>query len=437
MTADYFNFAKSMQAGSKLYTTLTDHKGVYLFWLYYPFVWISKVSLVPVLIGNVLLFTATVWSVIWYFSKRYGDFLFGLKVGIVYAIVYNMLSIHSTLINTEGLIALAFFPMYYIVMDKKVYNNKLFLVIGLVLGYFSSIKYSSLVYFFGMFLFASLEILTRQKQSVFKYLQMILFGILGFVTSWIPFVVYLVKTRTWNDYWKITFSNSGLTLDTKISYTLCIVGFVVYFVKFLKQYSKGEDYEANFCIANVFFSCIGAMILGHYVSLIVSTLMPCVFTKKKDWHKIATYLCLCVSCFYTMYFVMNGGILLEMKRYQSFTKEIAFEYGLNSGNTLYLTEDFGFGCYSEVPIDTPYEWTPSRVLLNQEAIDELCILNKERFQNPKYKFVVCGTSDLEKETELVSKMLPYIKKYYTLVEDNRFSYQDISIWIRKENVNEL
>ena len=62
MINDYFNFAKSMLQGDVLYVDLFDHKGIFLFLLYYIPVLISDTSLVGVFVFEALVSVGIVLS---------------------------------------------------------------------------------------------------------------------------------------------------------------------------------------------------------------------------------------------------------------------------------------------------------------------------------------------------------------------------------------
>ena len=107
---------------------------------------------------------------------------------------------------------------------------------------------------------------------------------------------------------------------------------------------------------------------------------------------------------------------------------------MTNNNTLYLTEDLGFGAYSKEPFKDVYQWIPSRMIFVDSFYNYLLNLNRNRIQSKEYEYLVIGNY-----VELIEKddLVPNEKMWNELFEDVQnydlveMVYDEIALWKAK------
>lgn len=408
IVCDYWNFTKSMLNGSKLYVDLIDHKGLYLYLLYAPFVLIFKNNMWGVVLAESIIFSGTVVSFYFMIKSKF-DKNTSLFFTNLFTLAFLIMSFtRPALFNTDTMLIPFYFLTYGYILNNKKYSNKSFFLIGLMLGFFINIKYSSILYFASLFLFATF-LHFYNKNTIKNYFLLILNGLLGVVSINIPFFIYLIKTNTFQKfvYYAILASNTN-----SLNVILMICLFLICFIFTIFLYKKGNKYfEIFLCLSTLAISYIGMFFNGNYIVVMFLIIAPCCF--KKNIKSILFYIA-CSVLFYISMFIPDQGAKINIK-------DIAKQYGINNSNIVYVFEDLGFGAYSEESFKEPYQWIPVRFLYKDSFYDEIVELYTKRIVNQEFEFVITTTNNnkddnpekIGKIEKISQELVVYLQEYYT------------------------
>lgn len=428
MTADYWNFGKGILGGQRLYIDLMDHKGTYLFWVY---------SLMHI-VSNGNVFAVAICETIWFAIMVASFYVFSLKIGhdkhkslgrtLFFCIAQFVITQKVTLINTESLLVPFFFYVNYVAVYKNRVKFWDFFSIGLVIGLFATIKYSVILYFACPFLLASYKII-KSDGGWKHYAKLVLGGLLGVLISVAPFFVYLVKTGTYKTYFELMRLASSLDVANSVA---MLTVFVAFFVLTLFLYSKGnEQHKYFFCFSCFFCSLIGGTSTIYSLVLIFSMLSPCLYINFKI--KVRDVMVLILM---TIFLCCALNIRANEK---SQTSTLSKRYGLNNKNTLYLTEDCGYGVNKKELFIVPFQWLPARMIENEDFFEYYLELSKQRVLNCEFEFV-SGYGNFDAEMLPVSERVKSMwKELETLLEQNYVKIEEElipscqSLWVLKSS----
>lgn len=413
IVSDYWNMTKSIVNGSRLYVDVIDHKGLYLYLLYLPFVLLGKNSMWPVVLAEFLIFTGTV-AAFYYMAVGFVKEKSNRAVlTALFSASYLILSKNAALFNTDTMLVPFYFVLFRYVTNPKIYKPRDFFLIGLVIGFFVNIKYASILYFLGLFVFASFAYL-YQKNKVTNYLKLVASGVLGVFVANLPFLFYLLKTKTLHLFFYYMKLSSGTSMGR------CVVLFTLFAVCIIVTcilYAKKRDYLWGIAVSSFLVSYIGMLFHTNYIVVAVLLLAPAFLNGKK-------------MVFYTVFSLLFFVATLEDVSHYS-TKQVADSYGISNSNIVYFIEDNGFGSYKPDGFQEPYQWIPARFLENDAFYQEILKLNRERILEKRFRFFV--SIDYSKVEEMDEN-----DRYYKVFEELRpfleKTYHPIEISISKETV---
>ena len=432
MTADYWNFAKDIVNGKQLYVDLLDHKGIYM---YFPYIFaylLGKGNLGIVAFLEAVIYGLTISTVGYLSYKKTNNKKKSILFSFVFAIVYFFITIRCPLINVEGLIAPFYFLFYIWIVYQQKIDKKYFFLIGMILGVFTTIKYSSLLYFAYLFLFATISFFLNKKKWI-EYAKCVAFGVLGFLVTVVPFAIYLVATNTLQSYISLMKEASFANANAIISYTRISILLFVWSIFLYKK--KKETFEIVLSLSTLFLSLIGMQWLPHYFAFLFTICFPILLVnvdKKKK--AVSSFVIFFVFSILVVDCISENTILPE-KNYENTTKGISERYGMTNNNTLYLTEDLGFGAYSKEPFKDVYQWIPSRMIFVDSFYNYLLNLNRNRIQSKEYEYLVIGNyveliekDDLVPNEKMWNELFEDVQNNYDLVE---MVYDEIALWKAK------
>lgn len=425
MTADYWNFGKGILKGQTLYVDLIDHKGAYLFWIYSILVSISNGNIAIVAFFEIMCFAIIVFAFYLFCFFVTKQKIKSLKMVTMFCVIQFFLTQNIILLNTESLIIPFYFYVHYVASYKEEIKKQDFFIIGLILGFFITIKYSVIFYFMCPFFLVTFRFL-YEKKNFKNYLSLIFSGLLGVCATSLPFVAYLIKTNTLYKYLEIMKMASTIKIASFVGFFLCFI--VMFLITIFLYKKKSEWYQHFFCLGCCLCSLICDNLRIYCIGLIVSMIFPCFLHKlefkKKDIFIIGTML----SCLGIVFFAQQSN--------KSSTEYISKKYNINNSNVFYFTEDVGYGANKEQLFVEPYQWLPPRMIDNEDFYDYFYELSKNRIINKQFKFIV-GYDNLEakdnkntKLDDLWRSLEPLIEQYYTKIEEDML-YNRQSIWIAK------
>ena len=409
--SDYWNMTKSIANGSRLYVDVIDHKGLYLYLLYLPFVLLGKNSMWPVVLAEFLIFTGTVAAFYYMVAGFVKEKSHRVVLTALFSASYLILSKNAALFNTDTLLVPFYFVLFRYVTNPKIYKPRDFFLIGLVIGFFVNIKYASILYFIGLFVFASFAYL-YQKNRFAKYLKLVASGVLGAFVVNLPFLFYLLKTKTLRLFFYYMKLSSGASMKR------CVILFTLFAVCIALTcflYAKRRKYLWGLAVSSLLVSYIGMFFNPNYIAVAVLLLAPACLSCKK-------------MVFYTIFSFLFIVATMEDASHYS-TKQVADSYGISNSNIVYLTEDVGFGSYKPDGFKEPYQWIPARFLKNDAFYQEILELNRERILEKRFRFFILA--DYSKVEEIDEN-----DRYYKICEELRpvleKTYHPIEISISKE-----
>lgn len=431
MTADYYNFAKNMINGKLLYKDLLDHKGLYLYLIYIPCVLISGNNPISVVFVETLIFIVTIASCFYFCYKVTNK---NKNISLIYTMIFSLcyfgITIKTVLINTEGLLAIFYFLIFSYVINCKKIMPKNFFLIGIILGIFINIKYTSILSFFGLFIYISF-VHFYHKNNILFYIKSILMGILGIVIVNIPFFIYLISTNTLEYYLSFVRMTSDVNIKPILFYL--IVSLFILFLS-LKEYKnnniiKSSKFLAISCLITLF---IGSIVSNQYLAYSFVILFSFVFCENKLNLSVLFYIG------FTLYFIclqnINNNLVLE-DSWVSPTKDVAKKYGINNSNIFYLTEDAGFGIYSDETFVEPYQWVPFRYYTIKDMSDKIFQIEKDRLISKKFEYVFVDSKFLTEERRKNEVAFGYEKEIYKKLAPillENYEPIDQCLWRRKK-----
>ena len=421
---DYWNFTKSILNGSALYVDLVDHKGLYLYLLYAPFVLISKNNMWGVVLAESVIFSGIVAS-FYYMIKPKFDKTISLFFTNLFTLAFLIISFTKpALFNTDIMIIPFYFLTYKYVLNNKKYSNKSFLLIGIILGFFINIKYSSILYFASLFVFATF-LHFYNKNTMKQYVLLIVNGLIGVITINIPFLIFLLRTSTLKNFIYYTRLASSTNIYSAL---LMVILFILLITIAIILYRKKNQYFKLFiCLSTLAISYIGMFFNENYIVVMFLIIAPCCFVK--NIKPILFYISFSVL-FYISIFILNQGSQID-------TKDIAKQYEIDNSNILYVCEDLGFGAYSEESFKEPYQWIPVRFLYNDDTYDEIVELYTKRITNKEFEFVITIKNDnkekIGKLEKISQELVIYLQEYYTpiVIKAKNGEETNLVLWMIK------
>ena len=423
MTADYWNFGKCILGGQQLYVDLLDHKGIYLYWIYALLHIVSKGNVGVVAVIETLLFSITVVSFTWFINNTTKNFLKSVVLGIVYSIFYFIITLNATLLNVEGLLTPFYFWIYYVAIFKENKNTKDFFFIGILLGFFITIKYSSVLYFCYLFAYFTIFYFIRKNEPI-QYIKIIIYGIAGLFVSIFPFVFYLIETNTWDVYWNLMSQSSNIDIAQLMLYfASSFVLFAIAIVSYLKNNKPNNLYIS---LSIFTFASIGAYLINNYSCLMFSILMVGIcFLKKMNLSSVIyagimmVYFCLIFPNIVDTNFDIN---------------KISNKYEIDNSNVLYFTEDLGYGANKKELFQEPYQWLPARMLKNPIFYREIHDIYKDRILKKQFTYIV-GYCNLEVDNDneyykMWSSLKPIVEENYIEIKDD-YLFEETSLLMAK------
>lgn len=431
MVADYYNFAKNMLGGKTLYKDLLDHKGIYLYIIYIIGMLISNGNPIVVPILETIVFTTTILACYYTIYNLNKSKNVSLMYTFIFSLFYFIVSQYTVLVNTEGLLAIAYFFIFSYVINHKKVTPKAFFLIGLAIGFFVNIKYVSILSLFGLFIYVTFLHFYNQN-GVKQYLKSIIAGLMGALLVNIPFIAYLLKTNTTNYYMSSMLMASGVGID--IVFVIFCIGMSMFMIYLSINYYKKEEtiksirFLALSCAIMVF---IGGMVSSVYISYILATLVPFVFYDKKIDLSILFYIGIVLWFFSEQ---KNSNLIISDCLSEN-TKTISQKYGIDNSNIFYLTEDIGFGIYEDETFVEPYQWIPFRYFKTEKISREIIELEKDRLRSKRFEFVFVDGQLLDEKNLTKEKTYGYEADMYReiapiLIEN--YEPIDQCLWRRKD-----
>lgn len=429
MTADYWNFAREIVAGKRLYIDLVDHKGLYLYLLYVPLVLVKSVAAVPVV--ETAIFSATILSFVFVMYRVHEDLALSLKMGVCYATSYFFLTMTVSLLNTEGLIVPLSILLYFYAAYAKVRKKIHFFLIGIVVGFFFCIKYSCALYFIYPFLFLAVRFFQEFKtknslqKSAKDFTSLVFFGLLGFAVSVFPAFVLLYRDKTLPLYLSYMSSASHDSAENFVVFAFAFAVSAFFFARsvFLRK-------NSSFAIAMMFLSIVGGTFQNRYMAVFLTFAHLAAFAKPVEKEKVANLVCLAVVLVFMNFWNDKVFFFEQYLPPHTTMKSIQEKYGMTNENTLYCTEDVGYGVYSDELFAEPLQWVPSRFLYDEEKKEEILSLYKERILEKRFEFVVGykgeGNANGDAFDSFWGELFPLIEENYDLLSDASKWY--VNVW---------
>ena len=395
MSNDYFNFAKNMMQGKVLYTDLYDHKGLFLFLLYYIPVLISKNSLLGVFIMEGITSVGIVLSCYRFCSYRYKQNTSVLMSFLV--VVLLRLVFPQIMYNTEPICIIIMFLLLRYIDDKSFMKYKKFdyVLFGLAFSMIFWMKFPLVICIFPFWLYIA------NYSSKYNHVQLFtkrcLLSFLTFVIFSIPIIGYFIYHGNVKEMIGIYFNSVHASFNFFQLHIIDISIIAIFIIALIGTIINKEFKKSNFFFL-IWFFIIFAITnftggIRSYTSCFVVILLCMVVPNfiKKTIGRFVTVLCLLVI------FVLNIPLLKpEYNNYRS-VKEIAQEYNITNDNMLYLFEDMGFGTYSEKPFRSKYQWRPARVPYDEN--DEMYQQTLDALNNKEFEFICVAKEDFEKEID--------------------------------------
>lgn len=432
MTADYWDFAKDIANGKQLYVDLLDHKGIYMYFPYILVYLLGKGSLGIVAFLETILYGLTIGTACYLSYKKTNNKEKSVLFSFVFAIAYFFIAFRCPLINVEGLLAPFYFLIYIWIVYQQKINKKYFFLIGMILGIFTTIKYASLVYFAYLFLFATISFFLNKKKWK-EYAKCVAFGILGFFVTVVPFAIYLVSTKTLQSYLSLMTKSSFANVNTIVFYTIVSIVLFVWSIALYKK--KNETFEIALSLSTLVFSLTIIQWVPHYFAFLFAICFPILLANVDKKKKVVSFLVILFVFSILAIDCVSTNTFLPKTNYENTTKGISERYGMTNNNTLYLTEDLGFGAYSKETFKDVYQWIPVRMVYVDDFYDYLLNLNKNRIQSKEYEYLISGNyaepiqkDDLVPNEKMWNELFEDVQSNYDFVE---MLYGEIALWKAK------
>ena len=328
---------------------------------------------------------------------------------ILFAIVYFVASLGSTLLNTEGVMVLGLFSVWNYVKNLKTVQKKPFFFIGIFLGVLFNFKITSVVLFFPLFLNACYEHF-KNKGKMVDLIKCISCGIAGFVFINIPFVFYLIKNECYFDflkYYKFATSGKCFSLVEFFIALLCLT-----IALFLKKKNE-DDGNTLLCLSTflLYFS-VGEK-FSYYMAAYVCVLMMGLFPKKgnKLFHILGLGIVFAICSLNIVSYTK-----LCKDNQQICQKEVAMQYEIDNSNILYIFEDIGYGCYKDASFVENYQWIPDRYYYSDEFMEEYVPLTIERLETKQFRYVYIFSPEKYQIVNKFGKTMEEIESNGTSIE---------------------
>lgn len=440
MVADYWNFAANLRGGKLLYRDLVDHKGLYLFALPYALQAIFGTKAIGVVaIVEATMFFATIAS--FYLFARKGCGLSVNKSSVlsgVAAVCYFFASIGAPIMNTEGYAAIALMLVYAYAFRAKEAKPLPFALIGMALGILGNMKFTAVAPFFPAFLLVAATHL-KGRNGLKRLIFSIFTGIFGFVVVNIPFAWYLLKHDLVEDcigVFGTTSSLASLIGTTKIALILLVMAMICLCVwKEQANLLKTTTIAGSVLLVIVFGSNA-----PYYLQFCV-LIFVMIFASSKSYAKIPIAIIIVAAL---------ASLLLNNKfffdgMHKVDRKEVFDALGTTNANTLYFSEDFGFGVFGGELYAEPLQWIPSKMLASNEFSRYIIDLTIERVKERRFKYIFVTNEVVEytKTDEFLAKIdkaqnseakvldnsyyffyevVPILEQYYELSSEYDFIY---------------
>lgn len=414
MTGDFIGVAKSMLRGKILYSDVADHKGFYIFVPYLIAQSINMTSTVPVYVMEQFVFIIIVFSAFAFYKNQAKNVNSALKRTLFFEIIFVCYVFRrATVLASEGFLCIAIFCLFRYINQLTENEKKIkdfdCLLLGVVIGFFLFHKYTIILYFVP-FLAILLAEMIRNKASIKRLLFSLLEGIFGVLISSIIPLGYCIVNHNFAD---MVEAMRGCMGDTKMYMIVSLVLGVLFSIFAFVNQINGRYAKRNFCILLSTFA-LNYVTLGNqqYLLLPYIIIMFCIMYREHgEKAKILVKITVIITVIYTiLQFLSTLGHVVTADPRIPTAKSFYDHYHITNNDVLYLTEDCGYGIWSDEPYRIKYQWIPSRFFASEKG-NELLKRNLELIKNRDFEFVVFY---LPKEEENKEEMGELDKEYYKI-----------------------
>ena len=400
MTSDYFNFAKSMIHGKELYLDLFDHKGLFLFLLYYPAYWISPDSYMGVfvlegIISGSIVVLGYIYMRIHY--DKWRSFCASLLFCETLYLLFPMSMYNSECFGMIFVLVL----LIYIESGKCLsYGRLWYFTFGIMFSVLFWTKYPLITLLFPFFLFLFIHAINFRE--IRKFIFSCAYSFMAFAVFSGLIVAYFIKHHTLRlmiqSYFggvhpKITFpSGSAIEIICLLLISMCIR---------LLLLNRRKLEKGNFKLYTVFWLTFILIILNLFggmrtysvcfITLLLLMVFPVYITSIKFMAAYAFIVALFAAPNLDTNFNPSDNAI----------SELADKYQITNENILYLDGDLGFGCYSDYGFIQKYQWIPDRISFddNTEMYEAVCGF----LENQTFEYMVIAKNNYKKESTCVSE----------------------------------
>ena len=360
MTNDYFNFAKSMIQGDRLYVDLFDHKGIVLFLLYYIPVLISDTSLIGVFLFEALISAGITVACYKYLNNQNKCSKTASLIITLTTVIISKLMFSQTMLNTEPICILIFLLLLRYVDNKKYekYKKTDYLLFGLAFGMLFWMKYPMVLMLFPFWLYILVESIKAKKMILFVKRCLLSLSVVCIMSALIIFYFWSVDSldimlRTYftaGHTMKLFFIGSMLEISLVLIIAMAILGMILG-----KNRTKMFFTVSLICI--MFLANMGGV--RAYTASPMLILLP--LHIPDIWkHRYVRPVVAGIIAFIILLYIPKG-----IDNNSLTIKDIAKKYQITNENVLYICEDIGFGNYSSEKYKEKGQWLPGRVTYNE------------------------------------------------------------------------
>lgn len=427
VTADYWNFGKSLLHGKVLYRDIVDHKGAYLFWLYAILHKVSGGNIVILPFAEAALFAATCLSAASLCKAVLGEKK-GTIAAMAFSSLYALLTMSTPLLNTEPMLLPILFLAYKTVALKKSMSIKGFFAWGLVFGAILNAKYAAITYVAPIAWFAILKLsfLSSSKEEKAKNaILSTIFSFLGIALVNVPFDILLLFTKTTGSFFAIT--KAASSCSTPLAILSMVVASILLAASTYRCVKEGDglQYLSLSMASSLVLSLPMVTFKSYYFSPVLGmAFLLVLFGNTKHIARRVG--------FYIAFSLLAAYLLVAPELREIPTKEIANRLGTTNERTLYICEDLGLGAYNDEPFKEPLQWIPVKCLRSKKFSSFMEVLSIDRVVERRFQFVVApapkeNDGDKDDLYLLWERVLPHMDGRYeeALVEEAFIVYKRV------------
>ena len=426
MTNDYFNFAKSMIQGDRLYVDLFDHKGIVLFLLYYIPVLISDTSLIGVFLFEALISAGITTTCYGYLkNKNKCSKTASLIITFVTVIILKLV-FSQTMLNTEPIcILIAFLLLRYI--DNKEYEKYKktdYILFGLAFGLLFWMKYPMVIVLFPFWLYICIQSVRGGKTTLF--IKRCFISFITVVAMSVPIMWYFLHNNIVEEMFcsyfaslnnmEWVFIGSLLEISIALISVIAIIGMIM-----TGKTDKTKMFFAISFICIFFLSNIGGV--RAYTASPIIVLLPMYLPdvwKGKYVRPIAVGVLALIILLYMPKGLHNNSSKIE---------ELAGKYNITNDNILYLCEDLGFGTYSPDSYREKGQWLPGRITYNNDK--EYYERTMKWIEEKEFQYICVTGIDFDAE---ISNEEYATNNYAQIIKATQDNYEIVESFIYNESV---